>query len=296
MYKFILQANTINELEQKILDEANRIAAGGKVTSCAPSPDEEEEIENESEVSALLPRLDDSSLDSRGVPWLEAVHSSNKQKNKNGSWRTRRGVEPEEVKKAEAQFLGYVNPTTSPRVSPVQSSGTMGGFGNQPSASQIPDRPTVIPAFSTSPVNNPFTPVPTVHPQEVASPFGSTPFGQPVPVFQQPVAAAPLALVAPMAVQAHPAPSAPVTPPPVYAEPIAIPQQAQKPAHSFETFKAGFVMLMSALWESGAINQGWIDSVNKHFAVKEIFDIRNDEAKLHELFNHLVQQAMITAV
>lgn len=46
-----------------------------------------------------------STLDSRGVPWDERVHSSSKATNKDGSWRTRRGIEPAQLAKIEAELL-----------------------------------------------------------------------------------------------------------------------------------------------------------------------------------------------
>ena len=48
--------------------------------------------------------------DSRGVPWDERIHSATKAVNKDGSWRTRRGVEPSLVDTIEKQTLAVEVP------------------------------------------------------------------------------------------------------------------------------------------------------------------------------------------
>jgi len=65
----------------------------------AVSPDEKQEPE-------WPQRLEDGTLiDSRGVPWMEKVHTGAKSCNDDGTWRKRRGVWDEDVKKAEAEWL-----------------------------------------------------------------------------------------------------------------------------------------------------------------------------------------------
>jgi phage recombination protein Bet len=50
--------------------------------------------------------LEDGTLiDSRGVPWIEKVHSGAKSCNDDGTWRKRRGVWDEDMRQAEAQWL-----------------------------------------------------------------------------------------------------------------------------------------------------------------------------------------------
>jgi hypothetical protein len=49
-------------------------------------------------------------LDSTGMPWDERIHAVTMAKNKDGTFRTRRGVEPAYVKQIEAELMGKTAP------------------------------------------------------------------------------------------------------------------------------------------------------------------------------------------
>ena len=51
------------------------------------------------------PNEDGELVDVRGCPWIEAVHSANKTCTDAGTWRRRRGVDPDEVKLQETREL-----------------------------------------------------------------------------------------------------------------------------------------------------------------------------------------------
>lgn len=51
--------------------------------------------------------------DSAGLPWDERIHSSNKAFNADGTWRRRRGVSDDLVKRIEAELRGGAAPATS---------------------------------------------------------------------------------------------------------------------------------------------------------------------------------------
>lgn len=81
--------------------------------------------------------------DSRGVPWDSRIHSSNREITKDGSWRKRRGTEPAEVARVEAELLRggsqpvpqqYPPQPVAPPVAPL-------GNGLPPAASPAPVAP-----------------------------------------------------------------------------------------------------------------------------------------------------------
>lgn len=59
-------------------------------------------------------------LDSMGLPWDERIHSTSAAKNKDGSWRTRRGVEPATVKQVEHELIAKLK-TGQPEIAPPQA-------------------------------------------------------------------------------------------------------------------------------------------------------------------------------
>lgn len=54
------------------------------------------------------------SYDSRGMIWDARIHSATKATNKDGSWRTRRGVEPLVVSKIESELMAQAGQTKAP--------------------------------------------------------------------------------------------------------------------------------------------------------------------------------------
>ena len=61
----------------------------------------------------------DVELDSKGTPWLEAVHAGTKTKNQDGSWKKKRGVDETVLAEAEAAARGEV--AQVPPTDPVQA-------------------------------------------------------------------------------------------------------------------------------------------------------------------------------
>jgi hypothetical protein len=57
-----------------------------------------DEPENDSEESELV--------DKSGMPWDERIHASTKTTKQDGTWKLKRGVDPSEVKKVEAELKG----------------------------------------------------------------------------------------------------------------------------------------------------------------------------------------------
>ena len=70
----------------------------------------------------------------------------------------------------------------------------------------------------------------------------------------------------------------------------------QKPAHSFETFKANAMPTVAALMAEGKLNQVYLDSLNKYFGVEQFFQILQNDAQLKELFDTFCSSGLITKV
>lgn len=102
----------------------------------------------------------DYGLDSRGIPWDERIHSVSQGINKDGSWRTRRGVEPAVLAQVETELRQRGNSAPSiapPTPAPVQNF-------NFP--------------FNAPPTNDPFT-SPVTTPPVTISPVQVAPIQQP---------------------------------------------------------------------------------------------------------------------
>lgn len=93
--------------------------------------------------SAALPQLSVAfERDSRGIPWDERIHAHTKATKTDGSWRTRRGVEPSLVTAIELELkaqAGPSQPVTSPSmIPPVPASSPI------PAVSQTPVAPAEV--------------------------------------------------------------------------------------------------------------------------------------------------------
>lgn len=90
-------------------------------------------------------------VDSKGMPWDARIHSSSKAKVADGSWKYRRGVSDEEVKRVEAEiaFPSYEYATTSngpiasevfpaPAATEVKAGGTVSGIAPPPPLGSLP--------------------------------------------------------------------------------------------------------------------------------------------------------------
>jgi len=190
-------------------------------------------------------------LDARGLRWDERIHAATKTKNKDGTWRNKRGLEEGHIKEIEAQ---------------LQSQGPAQVTQSAP-APQIPAAP-IAPPVIAAPVIPP-APAPTI---AVETPSFAPPVVPTVPA--TPIAAAT-------------APS---------YENIPIPAQAQKPAHTFETFRANIIKVFVDLLSAGKINQEYIERLKTYFGVKEAWDVKDDETKARELFENFVSHGLITKV
>lgn len=76
--------------------------------TAAPEPQPQPEPEPEIDPVAGV------ELDSNGTPWLKEAHAGNKAKNQDGSWRKKRGVDPEVVAKLEAEARDKIASTPQP--------------------------------------------------------------------------------------------------------------------------------------------------------------------------------------
>lgn len=84
---------------------------------------------------------DTSDVDSRGLPWDSRIHSSNKEKGKDGVWRRRRGVSEEVEAQVEAELRGQV-PAPAKQVPPF---GSMNQQQYQQAVTPAPVAPAPMP-------------------------------------------------------------------------------------------------------------------------------------------------------
>lgn len=78
--------------------------------------DEEHEPTPEAETpEAVEDATEDEALDSNGFPWDERIHASTRSKNKDGTWKYRRGISDEVKKEVETELKGDT-PTPTPVV------------------------------------------------------------------------------------------------------------------------------------------------------------------------------------
>lgn len=121
---------------------------------------------------AVVPKAEEKSeppaVDARGFAWDSRIHASSKALNKDGTWRTRRGVTDDQVRELQAQ-TGKPTSEPAPYIPPVPSS---------PMA--LP--PTTPPAWNPPPVQW-APPVPQAPPQ-VAPPVPLAPAPVAAPMYQ----------------------------------------------------------------------------------------------------------------
>lgn len=90
---------------------------------CVPDVTESESLESPPPVPTNPvppeedPRIGEP-LDSNGTPWLESVHATTKSKTKSGVWTKKRGVDIDEVEKAEAEARAKLAATPQPADNP----------------------------------------------------------------------------------------------------------------------------------------------------------------------------------
>lgn len=108
MYRVMLTGKNLLELVEeakKFIGEIDDLQYGGNYDTPIP-PDIEDSFlpEEVTESPVEIPAANLSTeVDSRGIRFDDRIHSASKSINKDGSWRSRRGVEPELIKKLEAE-------------------------------------------------------------------------------------------------------------------------------------------------------------------------------------------------
>lgn len=80
-------------------------------------------------------------LDADGLPWDERIHSGSKAKNKDGTWRKRKGVWSSLVEEVEAELRGA---TPEPAPQPVSNPGPPPGH-DMPGQPEPPTAPAAVP-------------------------------------------------------------------------------------------------------------------------------------------------------
>lgn len=183
MYKFETHAETVTELRDKIKSELIRlnfelgedpiandrrhiyetqveqVSPVVESASAVPSP------QHTQQTVATSTTVGSTELDSRGLPWDVRIHSKERSRNKDESWRYKRGVEDEIVKQVEAELkltLPAANLTHTP-LQPVPTVENVVPFVAPPQlAPQVFVAP-VAPVVQQAPPPPP-TPMPSVKP------------------------------------------------------------------------------------------------------------------------------------
>lgn len=67
-------------------------------------------------------------------------------------------------------------------------------------------------------------------------------------------------------------------------------------AHTFDSFKANFIPVLSTLTSEGKITPDYINQLKAYFGIKEIWNLLGDEIKLLELFENFCSTGLIKKV
>jgi hypothetical protein len=145
--------------------------------------------------------------DTQGLPWDHRIHGSTKTKNADGTWRQKRGLDPQVKLAVEAELRAAVNATVPPAAGVAPAAPL-----TQPAAA-VSAPSTAAPAVSPSPASS--VAAPSVPPAAVTAPIPPAVPSVPAPV-----------------VPAAPTSAAPVQPT------ITAPSPAAAPAPAAETFGA----------------------------------------------------------
>lgn len=110
-------------------------------------------------------------LDSRGFPWVADVHAGTKGKNKDGSWKAKKGVDDTVRAAAEQAALAHLKATAAaPVVAPVAPVATPAPV--VPVAPVAPAMPMPAPAMPGMPGMIPAAPLPPVSYDQLAEKYG----------------------------------------------------------------------------------------------------------------------------
>lgn len=121
----------------QVLENAQQVAAGPTRTQTVI------------EAAELL----EFGVDSKGLPWDARIHSVSQGKNKDGSWRLRRGVEDSLVTKIEQELIGKVKETQGQIMVPAIP---------HVAAAEAPHTPPTLAVVPALPPSAPVTPAPTM--------------------------------------------------------------------------------------------------------------------------------------
>lgn len=290
MYKFEISADSMEELEQKMLEFAKSKIEDRDISEALTGlhqPFQPPFLNDHITTSPILPppSLDQAigmtlptplptnlppqiiqqqveaaqeqagELDARGLPWDERIHASTKTFTKDGSWKYKRGVGDEVINKIESELVAKSRTIQSQHLAPVPPLTVVAPHETGP-LSFLPPQPAFVPP----------PPAPTVHveiPQAVV---------QPVVLPIQPVVAS--------------------VPQQTY-ENIQVPG-GTRPAHSIVTFKANLMVLIAQLIEENKVDAPYIEQLNAYFKVTQLWDI--NDTQLNELFEMFAQVGFITKV
>ncbi len=211
-------------------------------------------------------------LDVKGVAWDSKIHSSSKSKNKDGTWRVKRNLDPNIAATIGSQqpsptVAAAPVPFASPAFIPVSAPINVQPL-QQPAPVQYVD-PAPVPMQQAS-----FSPPPVHHvpPQAVASPQSGYIVGGEMLTKNQ---------------LEHTIPGA------VGNDVKYDPSLNGVHAHTFQSFHANLVPLFGALIKEGKIDQNYINSLKDYFKASEIWDIMNDQNKMLELYNTFCDSGLI---
>ncbi len=282
LFRFVVSGASVAELKDnmsKALDELNgeetTTEPCSQVTAPAPRPapdlpsiplDVVRAVEHETSAAPHVPQTNlNYGVDSMGLPWDERIHSVSAAKNKDGSWRTRRGVEPAYVKQIEHELIANIKANQS----------------EDEYREQI-KQPVTLPQIPAVPVVQTFQ-GPAVPPAPMIPPFHAPPS---IPLGN---------LTAPA--PAAPQPTVPFTVPPSIVTPVAPAPPVQAPvtsAHSLSTFSAQFVPTLSHLVAEGKLTNEYVAALKNYFKLEQIFDA-NEQQKA-EMFETFVAAGLLTKV
>lgn len=163
VYQVVAKGNTLTELRQSLEDCLADLTNGRTVSGItknlevldggSTSTDELEEVP-----SPFAPvRMGEEDIE--GVPWNSKYHASSKEKNKDGTWRNRRGVDKAEVEAYRASFRANTSaaPTavTSPAPQPQYAAPALPQTSTPSAPVATPATPAVVvaPPLPTMSVN-----------------------------------------------------------------------------------------------------------------------------------------------
>ena len=110
------------------------------------------------------------SVDATGLPWDERIHAKSKAINKDGTWKSRRGVQPVEVSRVEAELRAAVQhqaPAAPPAPQAPMAPAVPAWAGQAPVAPQAPMAPTA-PSAPVAPPAPQAAPIPAAPSAPVA--------------------------------------------------------------------------------------------------------------------------------